>query len=248
MRPEKSEAIILYTYASRERDKLVVFLTPDHGKMKGWAYGARSARSRFGASLEPLTKVHLTWYEKETEEVVRIEAIDLIRSLFSAQQHLVPSLAATYIAENVDTFALAHDPAELLYRLLDRTSNALLEGVPVEPLLAWFEIWMLRLAGIFPSIRECADCQRPLSSALRYDELRGVFLCDECGRSVGKVVPNDVVAGIAAILRQPVEEFAVASPRPELIFEIRAFARWLRRNFLGYELKSHDLLQQMLTG
>src|SRR5205814_4015383 len=38
MRPERTEAIVLNTYAARERDKLVVFLTPDHGKRKGWAY------------------------------------------------------------------------------------------------------------------------------------------------------------------------------------------------------------------
>src|SRR5258708_21198468 len=38
------------------------------------------------------------------------------------------SVAATYIAELVDTFAPANDPAELIYRLLDRTTEALLTG------------------------------------------------------------------------------------------------------------------------
>jgi recombinational DNA repair protein (RecF pathway) len=47
MKIERSEAIILHTVPARERDKMVVFLTPDHGKRKGWAYGARAIRSRF---------------------------------------------------------------------------------------------------------------------------------------------------------------------------------------------------------
>ena len=68
MRISRTEAIVLHTYAARERDKLVVFLTPDLGKRKGWAYGARSIRSRFGASLEPLAKVRIGFIEKETEE------------------------------------------------------------------------------------------------------------------------------------------------------------------------------------
>src|SRR6187455_2170194 len=113
MRLARSEAIILHTYAARERDKMVVFLTPEHGKVKGFAYGARGIKSRFGASLEPLAKVRIGWAEREAEEAVRIESVELIRSLFPAQQNLVTSVAGTYIAELVDTFAPANDPADL---------------------------------------------------------------------------------------------------------------------------------------
>src|SRR5579859_1426135 len=122
MRPERTEAIVLNTYAARERDKLVVFLTPEHGKKKGWAYGARSLRSRFGAALEPLAKVRIAFLERESEEVVRIESVDLIRSLFPAQQNLVANVAASYIAETVDTFAQSGDPADLIYRQIGRAS------------------------------------------------------------------------------------------------------------------------------
>src|SRR5213596_2726814 len=101
---------------------MVVFLTPDHGKRKGWAYGARSIRNRFGAALEPLTKVRLTYLEREADEVVRIESAELIRSLFPAQQSLPSSVAATYIAEIVDTFSQPSDPSELIYRLLDSST------------------------------------------------------------------------------------------------------------------------------
>ena len=121
MRIERSEAIILHTYAARERDKVVVFLTPEHGKRKGFAYGARAIRSRFGASLEPLAKVRIGYSEREGEELLRIESVDLIRSLFPAQQQLATSVAATYLAETVDTFAPAGDPADLVYRQLDRS-------------------------------------------------------------------------------------------------------------------------------
>lgn len=245
VKQEQSEAIILHTFPSRERDKLVVFLTPARGKMKGWAYGARSMRSRFGASLEPLAKVRIGWFEKETEEIVRIESIEMVRSLFPAQQQLGPSLAATYLAESVDTFALSDDPAEVLYRLLDRTCEALLAGASVEKSVAYFEIWLLRIGGIFPSVRECGECHRALAPPLRYDEHRGVFVCPDCSMA-SRVVPNDVTEGLLMLFRLPVEEFAELPISREVVFEIRAFARWLRRNFLGYELKSHDLLQAML--
>ena len=157
---ERTEAIVLHTYPSRERDKMVVFLTPDHGKVKGFAYGARGIRSRFGASLEPLAKVRIGYAIREAEDAVRIESVELIRSLFPAQQQLVTSVAATYIAEMVDTFAPAGDPAELIYRLLDRTTEALLAGSPPNAVVAYAEIWILRLGGVFPPARTCMTCAR----------------------------------------------------------------------------------------
>ena len=157
MRPERTEAIILQTFPARERDKLVVFLTPDHGKKKGWAYGARSLKSRFGASLEPLAKVKIAFLERESDEVVRIESVDLIRSLFPAQQNLLSSVAASYIAETVDTFAQSGDPAELIYRLLDRTTEALLDGAQPLAVVAYAEMWILRLAGVLPPVPKAVE-------------------------------------------------------------------------------------------
>ena len=165
MRLQRTEAIILHTFPARERDKLVVFLTPEHGKVKGYAYGARSMRTRFGASLEPLAKVRIGYVERESEEIVRIESVDLIRSLFPAQQNLAASVAASYLAETVDTFAQSGDPAELIYRLLDRTTEALLAGASPLRVVAYAEVWMLRLAGVLPSLRNCNACDGPLGRA-----------------------------------------------------------------------------------
>jgi DNA repair protein RecO (recombination protein O) len=239
MKTERTEAIILHTLAVRERDKLVVFLTPDHGKRKGWAYGARAIRSRFGAALEPLAKVRIGYTERESEEVLRIESVDLIRSLFPAQQNLVSSVAATYIAELVDTFALADDPAELIYRLLDHTTGALLEGADPLPVVAYAEIWMLKLAGIFPSLRTCMGCGEPLERPLRFDAKVEGFVCGNCATRDAFAINNDVARTLDAILRAPVGE--MVAPR-EALFEVRFLAGALRRNFLGYELKSFEVL------
>jgi len=239
MKPERTEAIILHTVPARERDKLVVFLTPDHGKRKGWAYGARSIKSRFGASLEPLAKVRISYLEREAEEVVRIESVDLVRSLFPAQQQLVSSIAATYIAELVDTFAPANDPAELIYRLLDRTTEALLVGRSPMAVVAYAEIWMLRLGGVLPSLRDCMSCGAPLGRPLRFDEKLQGFVCDACAGRDTATIDNDVADALNALIRTPVDEFKALDA---VLFEIRSLAGTLRRHFLGHELKSFEVL------
>ena len=239
VKPERTEAIILHTMAARERDKLVVFLTPDHGKRKGWAYGARSIKSRFGASLEPLAKVRIAYLERESDEVVRIESVDLVRSLFPAQQNLVSSIAATYIAEMVDIFAPANDPAELIYRLLDRTTEALLVGRSPMAVVAYAEVWMLRLGGVLPSLRDCMSCGAPLGRPLRFDEKLQGFVCDGCAGRDSTVIDNEVADALVAMLRTPVDEFSAPD---SVLFEIRSLAGTLRRYFLGHELKSYEVL------
>ncbi|HEX8255801.1 MAG TPA: DNA repair protein RecO [Thermoanaerobaculia bacterium] len=247
MKTERTEAIILHTFPARERDKMVVFLTPDHGKRKGWAYGARAIRSRFGASLEPLAKVRIGYSERESEEVVRIESVDLVRSLFPAQQNLVSSVAATYIAELVDTFAPENDPAELMYRLLDRTTGALLEGTHALPVATYAEIWTLRLAGIFPSLRACRECGETVGRPLRFDQKIEGFVCTDCANRDAFLIGNDV-ADALDLLRLPVEEFALRNLPIEVLMEVRSLSGFVRRAFLGHELKSFEVLASVIGG
>src|SRR6185503_15650024 len=238
MRLVRTEAIVLHTVPARERDKLVVFLTPEHGKVKGFAYGARGIKSRFGASLEPLAKVRIGYAEREAEEAVRIESIELIRSLFPAQQNLLRSVAATYIAEMVDTFAQSGDPAELTFRLLDRATEALLETESPVSIVAYVEVWTLRLGGIFPSTRNCMECGGEIGRPLRFDSKLQGFVCDSCATRDAFIISNDVAAELDAIARLPVNEFAQRKVPPEILFEIRSLTGTIRRHFLGHELKS----------
>jgi DNA repair protein RecO (recombination protein O) len=246
MKLEKTEAIVLHTYPARERDKMVVFLTPEHGKVKGWAYGARGIKSRFGAALEPLAKVRLGYAERESEEAVRIESVELLRSLFPAQQELQRSIAATYIAESVDTFAPVGDPAELIYRLLDRSTEALLEMNSPLAVVAYVEIWILRLAGIFPSTRSCMACGGDIGRPLRFDARLEGFVCESCAGRDAFIVSNDVADEIDAIGRLPVSEFAKRGTASGVLFEVRSLAGTIRRNFLGHELKSFEVLASLL--
>jgi DNA repair protein RecO (recombination protein O) len=247
VRLERSEAIVLHTYPARERDKMVVFLTPDHGKVKGFAYGARGIKSRFGASLEPLAKIRIGYAAREGDETVRIESAELIRSLFPAQQNLVTSVAATYIAETVDTFAPADDPAELIYRLLDRTTGALLDGAWPDAVVAYAEIWMLRLGGIFPSTRNCSECGSEIGRPLRFDARIPGFVCETCATREAFIVNNQVAGELEAIARTTVEAWAAKPMARETVFEIRSLAGTIRRHFLGHELKSFEVLASVIA-
>ncbi len=246
MKRHQTEAIVLNSYLQRERDKLVVFLSPEVGKFRGWVYGARGPKNRMGASLEPLAKVRVHYVEREHDEIVRVESVDLIRSAFDAQQNLKSTVALSYIAEIADVFAQPEEASELLYRLIDRAIEAVLGGIDPFVVVTYVEIWILKLAGVLPSVRECIACGTTLELPLQYAPTYGGFVCNSCEIPGGERFANPVSELLQILLSRSISAVAEISPSRNDLFELRTFAVRLRREFLQHELKTWDLLQTVL--
>ena len=98
-----AEALVLRTYKLGEADRIVVFLTRDRGKKRGVAPNARKSRKRFGAALEPLTEVRVSYFEKERRELVGLNYAEPVRSPLSA---ISPEALgySHYFAELIDEY------------------------------------------------------------------------------------------------------------------------------------------------
>ena len=144
-----AEALVLRTYKLGEADRIVVFLTRDRGKKRGVAPNARKSRKRFGAALEPLTEVRVSYFEKERRELVGLNYAEPIRSPLAAASPEALGYSH-YFAELIDEWAAEADVDERLYRLGTSALEALVGGVPVEALARYFECWLLRLQGVYP--------------------------------------------------------------------------------------------------
>src|SRR5437763_379253 len=99
-----SEAIVLRTYPLKEADLIVSFLTRDQGKLRGVAKRARSPKGRFGASLERLTHGKIFYFQRETRELVNLDACELIHSHFGLHGDFTVSLALDFITEVSEQF------------------------------------------------------------------------------------------------------------------------------------------------
>jgi len=60
-----SEAFVLQTYPFREADLIVSFLTRDLGKLRGVARRARRPKSGFGSGLERLSRIRMSYFQRE---------------------------------------------------------------------------------------------------------------------------------------------------------------------------------------
>lgn len=145
-----ADALVLRTYKLGEADRIVVFLTRDRGKKRGVAQGARRPRSKFRGALEPLTEVRVAYFEKERRELVNLNYAEIVRTPLDGATP--EALGYThYFAELIDAWAADADADERLFRLGCSVLDALATGTPQDALARYFECWLLRLQGVYPS-------------------------------------------------------------------------------------------------
>jgi DNA repair protein RecO (recombination protein O) len=206
----RTDAIVLRSYKLAEADRIVVCMTQQAGLVRAVARGARRMKSRFGAALEPFTLVHLTFYERENRELVTISEVEIVRSNFDLATRPEAAEVLAYIAELVADFAPPHEANEKLFRMV----IACIDGLQNTPtattaMLRYFEVWLLRLAGLLPDWKTCADCGAPISferaNSLDFD---GRLHCHACSKDSGTQLTRDTQQTIAKILRLSPIQFA----------------------------------------
>ena len=154
----RDRGVVLRTYRLGEADRIVVFLTERHGKVRAVAKGVRRTTSKFGARLEPLTHVDLLlWQGRSDLDIVnQVEIIQSFRPVREDLGRVTCGLAALEVA---DQLAQERHPDPRLYSMLVGALTALAEPDNDPTLLApSFFLKALVLEGAGPVLDECASC------------------------------------------------------------------------------------------
>lgn len=190
-----TEAIVLRTYKLAEADKIVICLTRREGLVRGVARGARRLKSKFGASLEPFTLLSLSYFEKEGRELVSIRQAEIVRSYFKLARNVETVAMLEYFAELAIEFAPPHQADERLFRMVKACVEAgAADDSDFSAIVSYYELWMLKLAGLLPELRTCAICRKnlPQGEAAVYMNAEGALRCSQCAGGIG--IPLSVEA------------------------------------------------------
>ena len=201
----ETEAIVIRTHKLGEADKIVIMLTRDAGVVRGTARGARKMKSRYGASLEPFTHVRVSYFEKESRELVSLGQTEIVSSHFELLADDRAYTLLEYLGELILEFSPPHEPNEKLFRMVAAT----LEDFVREPgarsgLARYFEIWTLKLAGFWPELKACARCRRQLPQAgaeAAYAQ-GAALVCGPCASGAGLPVSTEVLSQLRSAFRQ----------------------------------------------
>lgn len=207
----RDEGVVLRTIKLGEADRIVTFLTLGHGKVRAVAKGIRKTTSKFGARLEPTSRVALQCYRgRELDVVTQVETLEANRALreeYSLLTHAVPMLEA------VDQVAQEREPNAALYRMLTGALRTL--GERRAPLVTPAFFWkLLSLEGFHPLLDSCARCDGKHEAELvAFDLEEGGVLCRACARGGGRPISGSALTlmrlmlhgGLNSALAEPPE-------------------------------------------
>ena len=248
MRSLSGEALLLDTVNLKERDRIIGFLTAEWGKKRGVARGARAKYSRFSGQLQPLAKVAVTWFEKEGRDLVQISEVELVRSAAPLQADLEGNLLGSYLAEHMSEFTQENEESERSFRLLDSTLAALLEGCDRDLAARYFEVWVLRLNGIFPAPRACPLCGRRIEGRAALLESEGAVVCSRCGDGHRQIqVEGAELEFLIRSASENLQQMAERPPSPASLARVESLCALVRRQFLQSELKSYQVMKRTLA-
>lgn len=185
----ETAGLVLKSYSLAEADKIVVFLTQNHGLIRGVAKGAKRLKSKFGGSLEPFTIVNLNYFQKEERELVSISQIEVKKSFFADAANPEFLQKFSYLSDLLFEFAPPDEPNERLYRMACASLETASENPQcLESIALYFELWLLRLAGFLPNWNNCDSCRREFGSE-ETTSLQANFhlICSLCRKSGNRV-------------------------------------------------------------
>jgi DNA repair protein RecO (recombination protein O) len=219
----RDEGVVLRAIKLGEADRIVTIFTQGHGKIRAVAKGIRKTTSKFGARLEPMSRVALQCYKgRELDIVTQAESIDsnrVLREEYSLLTRAVPMLEA------VDQVAQDHEPNPAMYRMLTGALHAL--ATTRNPLVTPAFFWkLLSLEGFHPLLDGCARCGEqpdvePMNSDIggdhelvAFDLEEGGTVCRACARGGGRSLTPGGLALLRRVLGGGLNGALAESPGP----------------------------------
>jgi DNA repair protein RecO (recombination protein O) len=157
--PLRTEAIVLRSIRYGEADRILHLYTPHHGRLSAIAKGARRARSRFGARLEPFFHVRAVLHEGRSE-LLTVTGVDTIASNGGLREHAATLDAAARACDAVTRLFETTEPHPEVFQLLANELRLLgsdaTQARPGNGLA--FRLKLLLAAGIVPQLAACTVC------------------------------------------------------------------------------------------
>lgn len=250
MKTISSPAIILHHSDYGDSDRIVTFLTPEFGRLKGFARSARKSRKRFGAALESFADVQLHWVLRRSGELVSLRDAELVSLRNGLRRNLETVILASYGCELTealfDESGVGLEVFELLRAFLDHLDD---QGFSVEARLL-FELRILSIAGYVPHLEHCAQCFGALPNGqVSFSAVKDGSLCMACDGKHSQFKVNRMTLGtLGRILKTPLQQFSGFRLSALSRTEGLAITGDALRHHLHRPLKSLDMLCRFSPG
>lgn len=245
MTQRQSEAIVLRSWPFEEADLLVSLLTREQGRVKGVARHAMRSRRRFGGALEPMTCVRASYAEKPKQELVRLDAFEILWSPLSAPVDYARTAALEFVAEVLEEVLPEQAPDDAVFRLALAVAPEMQIGRLWLP-VTYFALWILRLMGWMPALAHCATCGLDLRGrAVWYSESGDGVVCEDDRRANGSPLAAVSVRETQRIFRSTIAELNAEEWPKRRSEDLRQFALAMLERHLERRIRSGRALARI---
>ena len=182
MRQFRTKAIILNRTDYGEADRIIGFLTPDHGKVKTIAKGVRKSQSKLAGGIEFFSVSDISFIPGR-KEISTVVSTRLIKHYGQIVKDLDRTNTAYALIKRLDK-ATEDAPETAYFDLLQAAFAALDDStIDLELIELWFNMQLLRLAGHTPDLHTDTAGQKLASNRVyTFDFDKMHFTPDEQGR------------------------------------------------------------------
>jgi len=242
---KESEAIVLRTYPFRESDLLVTLFTRLEGKVRGVARAAKKSRRRFGGALEPLTHVKVTYEDRERQELVRLDACEVISSPLTSEVSYPRAVALGHVAELLDELSPDREANDAVFRLGLSVLAQLANDQFWLP-ITYFDLWMARLMGYLPDITGCLTCGRALNGSRAYfHALADGLVCPEHKRLASSEMSAESRKLAAQMLTAPLSKLRASALPNSTGADLRKFLLQTLERHIEKKLVTRGMLERV---
>jgi DNA repair protein RecO (recombination protein O) len=176
----RTESIVLRRTDFGEADRLLTVFTPERGKLRLIAKGARKPTSRKSGHVELFSRGQfLVAVGRELDIVTQAETLEPFLAL---REDLLRTTYAYYVADLADAFTADRDENRPLYELLNDAFGWLCVADDLPLFARYYELHLLGLVGYQPQLFVCSGCRNRLEPEVNHlSAADGSVFCPECG-------------------------------------------------------------------
>ena len=244
----KTRGFILRRDDIRETSILLTVYSRDFGKLKLISKGVRSPEQRFVSAYELFALDEIVFYEKKKKNLFLLSQCELVNFFPKIRESLKRISYASYFIELLDAVTPFGEKSAALYELLLKSILLLSTDASPKRVARIFEIKLLSLLGVMPSLSNCVTCGKEIDKkAMRFSLSSGGVLCPNCfGKDKrARAVLAGTINFISSIEKLPFERITKIKVTKRVGLEVESLLGRFIRYHLDPRLRTLDFIKKI---
>jgi len=247
----RTPAVILRRQDFGEADRLLVVLTPEHGKLRAIAKGARKPTTRKSGHVELFARTDMLLHRGR--DLLILSQAEMTEPYLPLREDLLRAAYAHYVVELLDRFTTDEDEtgSEALFALLDTTLRRICTDSDLRIVARFYEMRLLDEVGFRPELARCVINGEAIAAEDQYfSPVEGGVVCPACGEFRDGLTPisQRALHALRALQREPWTRVKALRLDGLLHAEIERVMLGYLVALLERRLQSADFIRRLRSG